>query len=226
MRETAQAGGSWPRLAKAFRLGLLVTAGGARAGRFRSVRTSGLLLALSAIGSVLLVTHVGAGDVADVVALRLLAYAAWLYGLLGLPALLDPKLRWASAEHLARLRGVQSTPAPARALGLSVRLTGGMYLAALPGVVAAAATSHTLTTLGLRAALLALSAGYLLLLAAGLGVLGALAEQLAPKRPRRVALAMVLLPFALSWIHPNIPSLPGAFIWAFSELVLFGGLSA
>jgi hypothetical protein len=189
------------------------------------VRTSGLLLSLSAILSVLLVTWLGAGDVADIVALRLLAYAAWLYGLLGLPALIGPEARKGSAGGLALLRGQGEVGPVRRGLGLSLRLYVGLLIAALPGVIVAAAVSSGFQTLLLRTTLVLLSSVFLALLALSLGAVGAIAERLSPSHPRWIAIGVVLLPFGLGFFWPNIPSLPGAFLWAFEGLIHWGSLS-
>ncbi len=213
------------RASRLLHLALLATESEVKTGRFRSVKISGLLLAFGASVSVLLVTWIGAGDVADVVALRLLAYAAWLYGLLGLPALLHPQAVAQSAAPLAELRGLAPPGGGVRALGLSIRLALGMLLAALPGIFVAAVSSPTPRALLIRASLVLFSAIYIVFLAAGLGGLGALAERLAPRWPRAMALTLVLLPFLLSLFWSPIPNLPGAFLWAFNQLVAWGGLA-
>lgn len=206
-----------------FWLGLLATQRAAAGGRFRGARVSGWFVALSGVLSVALAVWIGAGDVADLLALRVLAYAAWLYALVGLPALLHPDFSARSVSALSRLRGVVEIGPLPRGVGLFARLAVGLLLAALPGVCFAALSSETLTLLGWRVGLVLASAGYLLLLAASLAAIGVLAEKLAPRTPRRCALALVLVPFLVGLLFPAVPSIPGAFLWAFERLIHLGG---
>lgn len=180
----------------------------------------------SALLSVLGVTWVGAGDVADVVALRLMAYAAWLYGLVGLPALLKRPRDADPTFELARLRGAIGMGAGARAVGLTVRLTAGLWIAALPGIALSAFVSESPSAFSARGLLFLASAGYLLALGASLGLVGVVSEKLLPRAPRVAAWGLVLVPFALSLLWSDVPSVPGAFLWAFRRLVAWGGYFA
>jgi len=209
-----------------FWLGLLATERAASGRRFRGARISGWFVALSGVLSVVLAVWIGAGDVADLVALRVLAYAAWLYALLGLPALLHPEFSPRAVSALSRLRGVVEIGPGARGLGLFVRLALGLFIAALPGVCLAAGLSETASDLFGRLVLVVASAFYLLLLAGSLAVVGVLSERLAPRTPRRYALALLVVPYLIGLGFPGVPSVPGAFLWAFQHLVLLGGYGA
>lgn len=209
-----------------FWLGLLTTERAALGGRFRGARLSGWFVALSGVMAVALAVWIGAGDVADLLALRVLAYAAWLYALIGLPALLHPDFSAGSVSQLSRLRGVAEIGPAARAFGLFARLASGLLLASLPGICLAAFMSETVSLLSWRVGLIVLSVLYLLLLAASLAVVGAFAERAMPGAPRRCALALLVGPYLLGLVFPPLPSVPGAFFWAFERLVLFGGYVA
>ena len=211
------------RAGLAFWLGLLSTERAAAHKRFRGARISGWLVALSGVLSVALAVWIGAGDVADVLALRVLAYAAWLYALVGLPALLHPDFAASTVSGLARLRGVSEIGTVARGLGLFARLALGLLLASLPGVVLAAVSSETVSMLGARVLLVFAAALYLLVLALSLALVGVWAERLAPRAPRRTALVLLLGPYVLGLGFPGVPSVPGAFFWAFERLVTWGG---
>lgn len=206
-----------------FWLGLLATERAAGHKRFRGARWSGWLVALSGVAAVALAVWIGAGDVADLLALRVLAYAAWLYALIGLPALLHPDFAPSAVSGLARLRGVAEVGLFARGLGLFARLAVGLAIAALPGVVLAALSSQTATVLAARVVLVLAAALYLLVLAASLALVGVWAERLAPRAPRRTAVLLLLGPYLVGLALPGVPSVPGAFFWAFDRLVVWGG---
>jgi hypothetical protein len=206
-----------------FWLGLLTTQRAALGGGFRGARLSGWFVAASGVMSVVLAVWIGAGDVADLLALRVLAYSAWLYALIGLPALLHQDFSARTVSELSRLRGVSEIGPVARGFGLFARLGSGLLFASLPGVCLAAFLSETVSLLSWRVALVLLSALYLLLLAASLAVVGVLAERAVPRAPRRTALALLLVPYLIGLAFPPLPSVPGAFFWAFEHLVLFGG---
>jgi len=209
-----------------FWLGLLTTQRAVQGGRFKSARLSGWFVASSGVMSVALAVWIGAGDVADLLALRVLAYAAWLYALVGLPALLHPEFSAQTVSELSRLRGVSEIGAVARVFGLFARLALGLLLAALPGVGLAALSSDTAPVAALRLALILASALYLLFLAASLALVGALAEKLMPQTPRRCAVALLVVPYLIGLSFPGVPSVPGAFLWAFEHLVIWGGYAA
>lgn len=176
---------------------------------------------MSGVGSVVVTARIGADDAVDLVALRLLAYAAWLYALVGLPALLDPRHVSLPLVTLARLRGVDLGSFSARAVGLSERLARGLLVAALPGLLTIGFVLPATTPRAPLAILLAAATTYLLTLAATLGFVGALAERISPRSSRSVAFTLLLLPLVLSlWIDgmPNIPSLFIAWFRSLSEL--------
>jgi hypothetical protein len=223
MRTNLAAGRGGPFL---FWLGLLTTQRAADGRRFRGARLSGWFVALSGVLSVALAVWIGAGDVADLLALRVLAYAAWLYALVGLPALLHPDFSAQTVSALSRLRGVTQIGASARVLGLFARLGLGLLVAALPGVCLAALSSDTVSGATLGIVLVLASALYLLLLAASLALVGVLAEKWMPTAPRRCAVLLLLGPYLIGLSFPGVPSVPGAFFWAFEYLVVWGGYAA
>ena len=212
----------WARL---LRLSAALTSAGYTAYKFRSLRISGALLALSGVASVVLVARVGAPDVADIVALRIMAYSCWLYGALGLWVVLSPEARKSEPSALARMRGQVLDSTLVRALGIARRLTLGMLFASIPGLVAALVVSPSASSLAQRVALLVVSTLYLASLGVVLGAVGALCTRLAPRTPRTCAVTLIVLPFLLSLSAPEIPSIPGIYSWALGQLIEWGAVS-
>jgi hypothetical protein len=182
-----------------------------------------MLLATSGVASVFLVRELGAGDVSDVVALRVLAYACWLYGALGLWALLSPEALENSGGALLKMRGQMHLRFRSQSLGLARHLFLGMSLSGIPGVLAAATLSPNLASLVQRIGLLAASVLYLLSLSLVLGALGALSVRSAPKSPRRLALLLIVAPFLVSLVADDVPSIPGFYSWLLREMIAWGG---
>jgi hypothetical protein len=207
------------------RLSAALTSAGYTAQRFRSLRISGALLAVTGVASVVLVARVGAADVADIVALRIMAYSCWLYGALGLWVVLSPEAHKSEPSALARLRGQVLDSPFIRAIGIARRLTLGMLLASLPGLTAAVVVSPSGSVLMQRAALFLITILYLASLGAVLGGVGALSARLAPRAPRFCALVLVILPFLLSYSAAEIPSIPGVYSWALGQLIEWGAVS-
>lgn len=214
----------------AFRLGLtrlrragrMSTAAHAATFRYGSLLVSGALVAASSVGAVVLTARVGASDAVDLVALRLLAYAAWLYALVGLPALLDPRRASTANIELAALRGVDLNGFGVRAMGIGERLGRGLLLAALPGFLAIGFVLPGARSLGPLAILLGAVAAYLVTLAVTLGLIGALAERISPRASRGVAFSLLLLPLVLSLWVDGMPSIPTLFIAWFRSLAELG----
>jgi len=163
--------------------------------------------------------------VADIVALRIMAYSCWLYGALGLWVLLSPQARKSEPSTLARMRGQVLDSALVRALGIARRLTLGMLFAALPGLVAALVVSPSAPILAQRGVLLVVSSLYLASLGVVLGAVGALCTRVAPRSPRTCAVALVVVPFLLSLSAPEIPSIPGVYSWGLRQLIEWGAFS-
>lgn len=197
--------------------------GGGSLRQFRGLRLSGILLAVSGVASVLLARQLGASDVADVVALRVVAYACWLYGALGLWALLGREALKNSGGALLKMRGKALLPYRSQAVGIARHLFVGMCLSGMPGVLAAAIVSPNIPSLLQRFGLLILSPLYLLSLAIVLGVLGAFSAHTSPKSPRRAALLMILVPFLLSLFINDVPSIPGFYSWLLRNMIDWGG---
>lgn len=204
------------------RVTAVATSAGSTEKRFRSLTISGVLLALSGVGSVILVAWLGAPDAADIVALRVLAYGCWLYGGLGMWALLAPHSLRDEPNVLARMRGQEVDSWLMRALSFTRRLSVGMWLAGLPGLLTAAAVSHNAGAFAQRTALIAVSVLYLLSLSAVLGALGAFCLKASKRAPRSLAMSMVMIPFLLSFHYEGIPSIPGIYSWALRRMIDWG----
>jgi hypothetical protein len=213
-----------PAWREILRLAAVVTSAGAAAKQFRSLRISGILLALSGVGSVILVASLGAPDAADIVALRVMAYGCWLYGALGLWGVLTPQALKDTPNVLARMRGQEMDSPLLRAVGFAERLTKGMWLAGLPGLVAAAAVSPSAAAFAQRAGLIFVAALYLLTLSVLLGALGAFCVKAAPRTPRSFAVGLVMIPFALSFHYEGVPSIPGVYSWGLRQLIDWGAV--
>lgn len=207
------------------RLSGAVTATGYSAQRFRSLQMSGIFLAASGVISVLAVSRLGAADVGDIVALRILAYSCWLFGGLGVFALLSPQALVEQPNKLARMRGqVLDTPL-VRMLGFSRRLVLGTLVASIPGLVTALIVSPTLGATLHRAALLVVATLYLTSLGVVLGSIAALCAIYAPRAPRTCALSLVVGPFLLSLVCEEVPSIIGLYSWGLSRMIEWGALS-
>lgn len=210
------------RLGRLLRAGRASTRAHTKTLRYWSLLVSGAFVAMSSVGSVVVTARIGADDAVDLVALRLLAYAAWLYALVGLPALLDPRHASLPRVALARLRGVDLGSFSVRAVGIAERLARGLLVAALPGLLAIGFVLPTTTPRAPLAILFAAATAYLLALAATLGIVGALAERISPRSSSSMAFTLLLLPLALSlWIN-GMPSIPALFIAWFRSLSELG----
>ncbi len=209
---------AWRRL----RLGLLATHRGATGSRFRGLGWSAGLLALSGVVSIALLSRVGAAEVGDVLALRLLAYASWLYGGLGLAALLAPRADDANARRLALLRGQIADETASLWIGIAARIATGVFLAALPGLLVAWAVAPA-QLVAARAWLFPASFVYAVALGASLGGVGALSVRIAPRSPRFFAAGLVLVPYVLAVGAPAIPSIPGFFALLLNQMLQLGG---
>lgn len=208
----------------AARLGLLATHAASRESGYRSLRVTAVVLALSGTASVLLLARIGAAAASDVIALRILAYASWIFGAFGLSVLL--KTGTGDAPALARLRGFDSVPLRARALGLALRLAFVVALGALPVVIAALVAAPTNSVLLWRVALLGGSLVYIALLSTVLALVGVAAERLRPESPRFTAALFVLVPFGIALLGPHVPSIPGAFAWGLSQMLRWGAFAS
>ena len=208
----------------AARLGLLATHAASRESGYRSLRVTAVLLALSGIASVLLLSRIGAAAASDVVALRILAYASWIFGAFGLSVLL--KTGTGDAPALARLRGFDSVPLRARTLGLAWRLAFVGTLGALPVVTAALVAAPTNSVLLWRVALLGGALVYIALLSLVLALVGVVAERLRPESPRFTAALFVLVPFGIALLGAHVPSIPGAFSWGLSQMLRWGAFAS
>lgn len=204
------------------RLGLLATHRAASGSRFRGLGWSAGLLALSGVLSIAFLSRVGAAEVGDVLALRLLAYASWLYGGLGLAALLAPRADDANARQLALLRGRIADETSSLWIGMAARIATGVFLAALPGLLVAWAVAPA-QFVAARAWLFPASFVYAIGLGASLGGVGALSLRIAPRSPRLVAAGLVLVPYALALSAPSIPSIPGFFALLLNQMLQLGG---
>lgn len=220
------AGGALQRgFTSLLRLSAAVTATGYSAKRFRSLKLSGIFLAVSGVISVLAVARLGAADVGDIVALRVLAYSCWLYGGLGVFALLSPQALIQQPSAFAKMRGLNLETPLVRTIGFARRLVAGMLMASLPGLITALAVSPTMGAVGHRAALLIVATLYLTSLGVILGAVGALSSVAAPRAPRTFALLLVVGPFLLSFITERVPSIIGIYAWGLRRMIEWGALS-
>ncbi len=202
-----------------------VTSAASNSRKFRSLRVSAILLSFSALGSVLLVTHLGAGDISGIIALRIVAYAAWLYGLLGVWALLSAESLSFQAKSFVEQRGLTCTPWRHFSLGVAWHLFIGMCVAGLPGVIAALLLSPDWSTLHQRASLLAATIMYLASLGLVLGILSSFCVRFTPRTPRLILSLLVFSPFAWSFIEDGFPSIPGAYVWGLTQMLHWSGMA-
>lgn len=211
--------------ASLLRLSAAVTATGYSARRFRSLRMTGIFLGLSGVISVLAVARLGAADVGDIVALRVLAYSCWLFGGLGIFALLSPDALSEQPSELAQMRGQNLDTPIVRTAGFARRLVLGMLVASLPGLLTALIVSPTMGAVAHRAALLVVATLYLTSLGIILSAVGVLSSIAAPRAPRTFALLLVIGPFLLSLVAEEIPSIIGIYSWGFRQMIEWGALS-
>jgi hypothetical protein len=189
--------------------------------RFRSLNYSGFFLCLSGLLSVWGVTELGAPDVADMVALRLLAYACWLYGGLGLWALLQPG---AFEENgLAALRGIKLPTSLPVFVTLTTQLARGVSLSALPAMVLAVVCSEDPHLRSLRFVQLLLCVPYILAFALSVAFMGAASLALTPKFAHVTALVLLLVPFFLEVSGLFVPNVISGLVWGFGHLLAWGG---
>lgn len=222
----SDAGGALYRgFASLLRLSAAVTATGYSAQRFRSLQMTGIFLGISGVISVAGVARLGAADVGDIVALRVLAYSCWLFGGLGVWALLSPEALSQQPSQFAELRGQKLDTPLIRTLGFARRLVLGMLVASWPGLLTALVVSPTMGTVGHRAALLVVATLYLASLGIILGALGAFASLAVPRAPRTFALLLVMGPFLLSFVAEDIPSIIGIYSWGLGQMIEWGALS-
>lgn len=207
------------------RVAQVVTSAGEADRQFRILRVSGILLAISGMGSVALVASLGAADLADIVALRVMAYGCWLYGGLGLFHLMSPDALRDETNELCRLRGQETNSPWLRAIAFARRLTLGMFLAGLPGIAATLFVSYDMPTFWQRVGLLFIAALYLASLSILLGVLGALSTRAAPRTPRTFATSLVLVPAFLSMLFDGVPNVVGIYAWGLGQMISWGGVA-
>ncbi len=207
---------------RSIQLGLLATQADSRSRRFRGLFWSELMLAISGVASLIFVAALGTPDVADLVALRLLAYASWLCGGFGLSALLG-RADTRSATELARLRGVSLEGWSHFALGVAVRIARGIVFAMLPVFVVAVAILPSQSSAASRWLLLPFLFAFAFALSACLGAVAGVVRRYWPHSPRRAAAGLLLVPWVVSWFFPAVPSVPGWFGLALTRMASFGG---
>lgn len=190
----------------------------------RSLRFSAWLLGFSGVVSALVVTKLGAPDVADLYALRIVAYAAFLFGGLGLWTLLSPEALREPCFGLAQLRGWDQHSSAVRFSALARHLFTGMCIAGLPGIFASTYVAHTLPSRQGRLLLIASTALYFLALAISLAILAALSRRLAPRSTRAVTGALIIVPFFCHLAAPGFPNLISLYLWGFEQLTFVGVL--
>lgn len=209
--------GSWA-------LARLVTRGGSKRRAFRSALWSGVSLALLSTPLIAVLARTSATDATDILALRVLAYASWLVGGLGVWAFFAPGALSPMADTLARERGYSADDLGALwTAGVATRIAAVVFLITLLPLGVSIALSPTTSLLVSRSLLLPAVAAYAALLGATLAGLGSLARRLTPRHPRATVAALVLLPYFASFWFPAIPSVPGVFGWLLDGLIALGG---
>lgn len=215
-------GGGKPTVRGLWVLSRLSTREAAGRRAFRGARASGVLVALS---TALLVAVLGGGsaaDVTDILALRALAYASWLFGALGLWVFCGTDPRASSA--LAAERGFDGE-AVSRAwlFGVTLRIALGVFVVTLVPLALSIASSPTAPLLIARLTLLPAVALYSLLFGVTMALLGRMALVLAPEAPRLLLVLVVLLPYVASLWFTDAPSVPGAFGFLIERMIELGG---
>ena len=188
--------------------------------RIRSLNYSGFFLCLSGLLCVWAVDELGAGDVADIIALRILAYACFLYGGLGLWALLVPGAF--EGTSLAPLRGMRLPLGIPVFVTLSVQIFLGVILSGLPAVALAAALSENDAIQAARWAQLAWCLPFALAFSLSMALLGALSLSYTKRRPRWTAILLLVLPYLFSIYVTEIPNLLSGLLWGFHQLIALG----
>jgi hypothetical protein len=192
----------------------------------RLARWLGALVALGFAGLMLVLAAAGGRDVLDVIAIRGLEWLAWLAA--GVAALGTARdLADADAREgiaaLALQRGYgKGELSFARAVATARAIARASGWPALALTVLALLLSSTLE-LAARRALLGLAvSGYVVLLAIVLAALARWSENLSPRRPRLVLLALVLGPYVVQALWPLVPSVPSVFAGLVPHLVAIG----
>ncbi len=203
----------------------LATRVAAKRRAFRSAVLGGALVALSSAATIAALGTTSAADITDVLALRTLAYASWLFGGLGLWAFCASKLSATSSSALAVERGFSEHQIAASwTLGVWARIALGVFAVTLLPLGVSIALSPTSSLLLSRLLLLPGVAIYSLLFGLSMALLARLGLSLVPRAPRIALALVVLLPFVVSFWFSDVPSVPGAFGWLIARLVSVGGL--
>lgn len=188
--------------------------------KMRSLSYSGFFLASSGVLSVWAAHRLGAGDVSDVIALRILAYACWLYGLFGMWTLLGPGAL--ETVGLGGLRGYSRSAVVSGFLRLGTYLTKGVAFAGLPGLMLAALLTSDEATRAARLTVLGWSGVYIAVFAVSLATLGALSRGFSARRARLIFAMVLLLPYSLELSGMQVPNVLGGLMWAMGALIQRG----
>jgi len=186
----------------------------------RSLRLSGFFLAASGLLMVWAADHLGAGDVSDVMALRIVAYACWMYGVLGLWALLGPEAL--QLAGLGRLRGHAWSIFVPALLTISRIMLQGVALAGLPGVLLTVLLADDGLARSTRLAQFFWCNIYIIAFALSLGLVGALSRVWSGRRARFIAVLLVGLPFALDASGVDVPGVISGLVWGMGKLIARG----
>jgi len=185
----------------------------------RSLRVSGFFLAVSGLLMVWAANYLGAGDVSDVMALRITSYACWMYGVLGLWALLAPQAL--DLSGLGRLRGRPSSITLPAFLTISRVLWTGVASASLPGLALCVllADERTRPTRWVQFFWCNI---YIMLFALTLGLVGALCRATSARRARWIALLVLCLPYVFEIKGAKIPNFISCMLWGMGKLIALG----
>ncbi len=206
-------------------LSRLATRVAAKRRAFRSAVFGGALVAVSSAVTIAVLGTSRAADVTDVLALRTLAYASWLFGGMGLWAFCASPLSVASSGALAVERGFSEREVvESWTLGVWARIALGVFAVTLLPLGVSIALSPTSALLAARLLLVPGVALYAVLFGLCMALLARLGLALVPRAPRAAIALVVLLPFVVSFWFSDVPSVPGAFGWLIARLVGVGGL--
>lgn len=208
-------------------LSRLSTHAATRRRSFRSAVAGGALVAVSSAVTIGALGVGSASDVTDVLALRTLAYASWLFGALGLWAFCATPSPAESNSVQAVERGFSPRDVERSwTFGVAARVAASVFAVTVLPLAVSIATSPSSSLLASRLLLVPGVALYSLLFGASIALLARLTLSLVPGAPRLTLALIVLLPFVASFWFDGVPSVPGAFGWLIARLVHVGGWGA
>ncbi len=207
-------------------LSKLSTRAGRQSRGFRTTRLGGWMVGLGATASIALLAVNGAADTTDVLALRVLAYASWLYGVFALSALCKsaPTALDGALGGLAAERGYSPADVSRSwVIGAAAALARGVSTMTLIPLVVSIALSDTTRQLTTRLLLLPAVVVYALVFGYTLALVTHWARRLTPAYPRVTTAIIVLVPYGAHLLFPDTPSIPSAFGSLIDAMITWGG---